>query len=286
MKLSNLKKLIVNSLKEIYSLPESESIAEWLIMDVFNIKERYLLYENLNNEINESSIEYKRINNKLKKLLKCEPIQYVTHKSFFYGTEFFVNKYVLIPRPETEEMCYEIIKTFSQDINLSAIDIGTGSGCIAITLKKFFPQWDVYATDVSTDALKVALYNAKRHNVLINFFQDDLLNTKIVLSGLKFNLIVSNPPYIPENEKNKLHKNVVEYEPSIALFVPNDNPLVFYKAILEFSDKCLNDKGYIFVETHESFAYDVENLFKLKNYKTSCYCDIRNKPRFIKAIKP
>ncbi|MCX7862478.1 MAG: peptide chain release factor N(5)-glutamine methyltransferase [Bacteroidales bacterium] len=273
---------ITVSLKSIYSINEAQTIAEWLIMDVLHIQTRFELFEKFDHEIEKESFTFKVFEQKWKRLLRNEPIQYVLHKAWFLDLEFYVNSYVLIPRPETEELCRLILKESDVNIKKKILDIGTGSGCIAVTLKYFAPMWDVCASDVSDDALKIARCNANKFSLDVTFIKDSILHSQI---NEKYDLIVSNPPYIPQNEMKSMHSNVVQYEPHIALFVPENDPLMFYKAIISFANNGLNRSGVIYTEIHENYSADLIHIFSENNYETKLYRDIHNKPRIIKAIK-
>ncbi len=274
---------ISSSLESIYDKHESIRISELLIMSNLGVLHRFELYQQLNQTVDKGI--YKKICRKWKRLLKAEPIQYVIHKAWFFDMEFYVSRDVLIPRPETEEMCRQVLNDFSDVNHLNLIDIGTGSGCIAISLKKHVQTWNIFATDVSDKALRVAECNALKNQVSVFFLHDDILRSALYNSSFMFDVIVSNPPYIPENEKAMMHKNVVNFEPHDALFVPPDNPLLFYKAILYFANKKLTQSGAVYVEIHEHFFQQVRDLFTQHQYQTILFNDIHNKPRYVKAIK-
>lgn len=283
MIIRELRNNISNSLCVIYDKNEAINISEWLIMEVLGVKEKIFFIDMLDEEIDKNSLKYKVILQKFKRLLRNEPIQYVLHKAWFYGFEFYVNRYTLIPRPETEEMCLKIIQTFIEQKNMSVLDIGTGSGCISIILKKYFPSWSVVATDVSINALKIAQCNAIKHNTKIKFLNDDIFRTELTKSDLKFDIIVSNPPYVPLSEKEKIKPNVKNYEPAIALFVPDENPLIFYEAICNVANYILKNDGYIFLEVHENYATKVEKLLTRNSYDVILFYDMQNKQRFLMA---
>ena len=216
--------------------------------------------------------------------------------------KFFVNEHVLIPRPETEELVewvvkdvrctkYEVpskndskIKHPTSDI-VHIIDIGTGSGCIAIALKKELTNADVIAIDICEDALQVAKRNAVDQNAEINFLQLDFLNEKLWQSLNSFDIIISNPPYIPDSEKEKLDKNVSDHEPHIALFVTENDPFIFYKKIATFAGEHLNASGKIFVEVHEDYSKEVSEIFLEHKFKTESRKDIYGRERMVKAFR-
>jgi release factor glutamine methyltransferase len=273
---------LVNKLKTIYSDRESESIAFFVVEHVLNYSKfsysenRFLQFPETKNE---------KWNNIETRLLKYEPIQYIIGETDFFGLKFKVNNNVLIPRPETEELVQLILHENNIE-KLQLLDIGTGSGCIPISIKKNKNNWDVYAIDISNSALKIASENAKKYNLEITFLKDDICNSTVFNSENKFDIIVSNPPYIPENEFYKLHNNVKNFEPHLALFSPNDDPLIFYKHIAEFSIKHLDKNGTLYVEIHELYAEEVSDLFKINGFNNiNIINDINNKARIVKANK-
>jgi release factor glutamine methyltransferase len=220
----------------------------------------------------------------LKELLLHKPVQHITGEAWFYNLKFKVNDHVLIPRPETEELVQWIIDEHSIQSSLSIIDIGSGSGCIPIALKKNLPNATITSIDISDDALTVAKENAAINNTVVDFLQLDFLNEKEQQHLPAFDVIVSNPPYIPLNEKEKLDRNVTAYEPHTALFVPDKNPLLFYKAIAAFAKTHLKPDGKIYVETHEDLAKETAAVF-LPRFKTvEIRKDINGKERMVKAI--
>jgi release factor glutamine methyltransferase len=251
-------------LQTIYNLNEATVITDWIFDHIANIKKTDLIKNPLQKV---PAPVIKKLNEKKAQLLLHQPVQYVMGQTTFYGLTFQVNDKVLIPRPETEELTSLIINTWQFETKqVSILDIGTGSGCIAVTLKKNLPSAKVMAIDASYEALEVAHKNAvaNKTNVQINLF--DFLDEKRWPELLLFDIIVSNPPYIPLKEKEKLDKNVVAYEPHDALFVPDNNPLLFYQKIAKFGRSHLNYNGKIYVETHEDYAKEVAALFKI-NYK-------------------
>lgn len=269
-------------LSAIYEEQEAKTIAEWLLCDIFHYKSRISLYEN---RLSDLSVEIeKKINRKLKRLLNHTPIQHVIHKAWFFDLEFFVNSDVLIPRPETEEMCRTILKE-NNFIYANVLDLATGSGCIAISIKNKKPDWLVTATDISQRALKVAQCNAKKNQAEILFIQDNIFQSVFMQKQPVFDVIISNPPYIPLSEKKSMSLNVNMYEPATALFVPNKNPLVFYQKMEEIASMALKPKGFIYMEVHEKLAKETAELFKNKQWKTKIYQDIHQKPRYIKVQK-
>jgi release factor glutamine methyltransferase len=203
----------------------------------------------------------------VKDLLKKRPVQYVLGKTEFYGLPFIVNSKVLIPRPETEELVALVIDEVKPENNLRILDIGTGSGCIAIALKENFPKAQIIAIDVSSFALEVARENAKRNSVEIDFRVCDFLNKDSWNTLGIFDVVISNPPYVRHLEKVQMKSNVLDYEPEIALFVENGNPLLFYAQIAEFGKKHLHKDGRIFCEINQYLHKETVNLFEQYTYK-------------------
>ena len=217
----------------------------------------------------------------LAQLKEHMPVQYITGNAWFYNLSFKVNDSVLIPRPETEELVLEAINFLKNNRDKKVLDIGTGSGCIPISIKKNIPNAQVTSIDVSETALALAKENAAVNNVEINFLQMDFLEEKNHDQFSYFDLIISNPPYIPENEKNILNKNVTDHEPHLALFVPDNNPLIFYKQILFFAETHLEKNGKILMETHENLAKETADIFIAANYEVVIKKDMQGKERML-----
>ncbi len=214
------------------------------------------------------------------RLLRHMPIQYITGESWFYKLKFFVSDSVLIPRPETEELVQNVLNYLKSRPGLRVLDIGTGSGCIAVTIKKNSKESDVTAIDISENALEVARKNALDNNAKINFRRIDFLTETFTH---KFDVVVSNPPYIPATELLEMDKNVVSFEPHAALFVPESEPLLFYKRIALFASENLEVNGILFVETHEKYAAEVAVVFETSGFKTGILEDMFGKQRFVWA---
>lgn len=223
-------------------------------------------------------------------LLASKPVQYVLGEAWFYGMRFFVNEHVLIPRPETEELVKWVIDSFQVQKDhqpakeSSILDVGTGSGCIATALKKNLSAAQVYACDISNEALGVAKKNASDHHTPVSFIQLDFTNRNDWSKLPPTDIIVSNPPYIPLNGKDLMDKNVVNYEPHLALFVEDHQPLLFYEAIAGFAALKLLPGGSVFAETHEELAGNVAELFASKGYRhVTIRKDMHGKERMIHA---
>ena len=224
-----------------------------------------------------------------KRLLQGEPIQYVLGQADFCGRTFWVNEHVLIPRPETEELCQWIFTQKGRFLLCKILDIGTGSGCIAITLAAENPEAEVTAWDLSEEALAVARENAKRTDVHVSFEQVDALHlTSDILhqtSGV-YDLIVSNPPYICKKERATMEANVLEHEPHTALFVPDDDPLLFYRAIAQYGQTALKDGGWLSFEMNPIYADAlVDMLSGMSYHDIEIKEDAYGKQRMIRACK-
>jgi len=221
----------------------------------------------------------------LNELSGGKPVQYAIGDTEFYGLPFKVNPSVLIPRPETEELVDWILN--DQEISRQSgnvIDIGTGSGCIAISLKKNLSQAHVFAMDISREALETAKGNALLNQVEVDFIHDDILNPSNTCSKM-FDVIVSNPPYITENEKREMHQNVLAHEPHTALFVSNEKPLVFYEAIAEFAKKHLCKGGSLFFEINEYLGKQTVEMLSAKGFVDIVLRkDMQGKDRMVKAV--
>ena len=219
----------------------------------------------------------------LSQLKASKPIQYILGETDFYGRTFLVNPAVLIPRPETEELVKWVLDSVSI-ANHSILDIGTGSGCIAISLKIEIPEAEVFAVDISADALALAQENAALHKAAVSFIEKDVLFMKPTELAATFDVIVSNPPYIALSEKDSMKVNVLENEPHLALFVSNTNPLIFYERIASIAQEKLNLGGFLFFEINERFGKEVLELLVKKGFKhVKLRQDLGGKDRMVKA---
>ena len=220
----------------------------------------------------------------IERLLNYEPIQYILGSTLFFGSDFIVNKEVLIPRPETEELISWVLKQLDPDNSIKILDIGTGSGCIAISLAKQLPRADVYAMDISLGALSIAKKNAEANGVVIQFIEASILDWES--QDLFFDVIVSNPPYVRKSEKEMMSPNVLNHEPHLALFVENNNPLLFYKAIVEMSKRNLTSQGLIYFEINEYLTKETKSLFSSTFFEAvQLKRDIFSKYRMLRARK-
>lgn len=215
------------------------------------------------------------------------PVQYITKKAWFNGTLLKVDENVLIPRPETEELCAIVTADLNgiKSMDISILDIGTGSGCIAIDLKKQFPLAKVTATDCSTGALTIAVDNARLNRCDVSFIFTDILDETGWVTLGKFGVIVSNPPYVRISEKQGLHRNVTEFEPALALFVDDSDPLVFYRAISGFAACQLIPPARLYLEINERFGQEVKELVISFGFnEVTILKDFHGKDRFITAV--
>lgn len=226
----------------------------------------------------------KKIVEVVERLKKFEPVQYIFGETEFYGLKLKVTPAVLIPRPETEELVNWIAETVSGD-DLPIIDIGTGTGCLALSLKKQFPQADVSGVDISEESLEVARQNARLNNLDVTFFNADILRWE-EYDWKGYSLIVSNPPYVRESEKELMEPNVLEYEPGTALFVPDENPLLYYVALSRFAKTHLTENGWLFLEINEMFGSETEELLRKEGFKEiEIKKDLNGKERMVSCRK-
>lgn len=232
------------------------------------------------------TIDEGKLQEMINELKTAKPVQYVLGHEWFCNLRLTVNENVLIPRPETEELVKWIIKESSSlhAPDALVLDIGTGSGCIALALKQAYPKARVMGYDISEDALKVARLNASGSGLAVDFLQADILDTDLD-PGTCFNLIVSNPPYITELEKAAMEERVLRFEPHEALFVTNADPLQFYKAIRDFAMAFLAPQGEVFLELNQDFATDTKAIFDQSNFITELRNDMYGNPRMLRAIK-
>jgi release factor glutamine methyltransferase len=272
-------------LDKIYDTNELEAITLLTVSEICNTSKAKIKAFPEDEVPSEQAEKLKSI---LEELKTGKPIQYILGKTEFYGLPFNVNPSVLIPRPETEELVEWVLGTVgSLKLAVSSLlDIGTGSGCIAISLKKNLPDFKVSAIDISADALQTATSNAKLNEVDIEFIEDDILNPSSHISHLTspISIIISNPPYVTLHDKTQMHNNVTDFEPHTALFVPENDPLIFYKAIAEFATIHLAKNGLLFFEINESYGKETVELLADKGFKNiELRKDLSGRDRMIKA---
>lgn len=272
---------LLNKLKSIYSEGESSEITDGVMEHLTGSKKaERMIYKNESITIEEE----KQLQQYTERLLQHEPVQYVLNEAWFCGLKFYVDQNVLIPRPETEELVEWIISNLKFPVDeLKILDVGTGSGCIPIALKRRIRKAELWACDISDLALTVARKNADDNGALVDFVGLDFLDKEQRKQLPHFDIIVSNPPYVPEKDKDSMPKNVLNYEPHTALFVKDNDPLVFYKAIAEFGKEHLHKDGSIYCEIHEGLGSSVEELFRSHGYTTESKKDMQQKDRMIKS---
>ena len=270
-----------NELAAIYSESEITLITNWILEKQFKIK---------NAELKIEDADIKELERMCRELKAHKPIQYVLGEAEFYRLKFKVNENVLIPRPETEELVELVINELKVKSALTILDIGTGSGCIPIAIKKNVPHANVFTLDVSIEALEIAKYNAEQNRVEVNFFQADVLSDGIAETILKqtnnqkIDLIISNPPYVLESEKEGLHNRVKNYEPSLALFVDDKDPILFYRKIAALAKKIGAKNASLYFECHVDYAEKVLEMLKGENfYNGSLFKDLAGLNRFVSA---
>jgi len=283
---SNQLKAILNFAKSelapIYDEREIKSFFYLLCEHYLHLdKTKVILYPD--RAVSES--ELLKFNFAIKDLKAERPIQYILGETEFCGMPFKVNKHTLIPRPETEELVNWIVESESADKPLNLIDIGTGSGCIAISISKKLPTAKIIGVDISEDALQVARINNERLQASVHFDKLDILEGEYS-SDSKFNLIVSNPPYVLESEKSLMKRNVLENEPSVALFVKDNDPLLFYKKIVQFAEHQLHSGGKLYFEINEGLGNDMKDLLSSFSYSSiELRNDLFERARMIRATK-
>lgn len=283
--IQEFKQHFSKELSGLYNKSEIHTLFRILLEDMlgFSTHEARILddHRRLQNE------EVQKLQKSLNELKTGKPIQLITGIAYFLGEKYFTSPDALIPRPETEELVLEILKYVSdKNTDIRLLDIGTGSGCIAISLKKNLPKATVYALDISTKALRIAQKNAKQLRAEVHFLHSDILSPDLPKEIGKVDIIVSNPPYIADSEKKEMEKNVLDHEPHKALFVPDDRPLLFYEAIVKTADKHLSPHGKIFFEINQRFGKEVSDLLKRNGYSdVELIQDIHGADRIVSATK-
>ncbi len=280
-----IHKNTIENLKTLYNVYECETISYLLIENLTKLNKTKIIL-NFDESFPENILD--KYLHSIERLKNGEPIQYITNQAYFYGREFFVNPSVLIPRQETEILVKETIDICTNKSlkNPKILDIGTGSGCIAISLKKEIPDADVYALDVSPEAIEIAKKNSTTHNTdIVLAIYDVFSNKNFPFEGIKFDIIVSNPPYVTESEKKLMHKNVTLFEPALALYVEDNDPLIFYNSISELAKYILTTPGYLVYEINENFSEEVSKINLGKGFvKNLVISDLNNKNRVIVSI--
>ena len=291
MTIRELEKTFTDQLSLLYDFEEARNLA-WLTISYVCRLNRIQYLDAKQNVL--SSKDESTLFQMLDELKTGKPLQYVLGETEFYGLPFKVDSSVLIPRPETEELVDWIIKEVqnteigSKSQSIKILDIGTGSGCIPISLKKNIPDAQVFGLDISEKAIETATRNSAMNQTEVRFFKDDILNpVQQEILDTKFSIIVSNPPYVTYAEKDQMHQNVLAFEPHTALFVSNDDPLIFYKTIADFAIGHLEDNGKLFLEINENLAEETIKLIRDMGFtNTTLRTDLRGRDRMIKAEKP
>ena len=314
MTMHEAQQQLQTTLYQLYDNREAATISDWVMEHVTGMRkiDRIMHKQSLL-----SPDRLTLLQQYTSELLTHKPVQYVLHEAWFCGMQFYVDENVLIPRPETEELVewvveevgskkYEVRNTepkvgdrkskvgnhkgegssylLPPTSYFSILDIGTGSGCIPIALKKKIPQATVYACDVSEGALAVAAKNAAAQQTAVHFLNADFLDAATWPTLPAVDIIVSNPPYIPHHNQNSMLQNVLAYEPHLALFVPNEDPLLFYDAIARFAQQLLLPGGCIFAEIHEDLGEKTKALFESKGFTAEVKKDFQGKDRMVKAM--
>lgn len=273
--------LAKKELSEIYTSDEINFIIYLIVSKLKSLtRTQYLLSKDdiLSNEEHEIIASY------IQRLKNNEPIQYVLGETEFYESRFITVPEVLIPRPETEELVQMIINE-NKIKSPKILDIGTGSGCIAISLKKHIPESEVFAVDISDICIETATKNAELNSSKVNFIKYDILSETINFPTTGFDLIVSNPPYVRESEKKLMGKNVLDYEPALALFVNDNDPLLYYRQIAIFARKHLNSGAKLYFEINEAFGEECAGLLDINGFSDiKIREDLFQKPRFVSSV--
>ncbi|MFM1929144.1 MAG: hypothetical protein RL387_472 [Bacteroidota bacterium] len=279
MSLQDTKQAIKHQLTSIYDTLELNSIVNMLIEEVTGWD---ALHQNIHKNDSLEEAQSNLLDTYVQQLLTGKPIQYIIQKAWFMGQPYLVNEHVLIPRPETEELV-EWIVSYAAIVNkpLAILDIGTGSGCIPIALKMALPNANISSIDISKAAIEVAKQNAATHKTEITFIEQDILQTKQLQD--RYDIIVSNPPYIPNREKGSMQKQVIEFEPEIALFVSDHFPLLFYSKIAQIGKTALKPNGQIFFEIHFDQGDALLKLLDEIGYHAELQQDMYGKDRMVRA---
>lgn len=279
--LNKTKRHFTKVLAEKFPQREAEQLMRILLEDLFGVDMKRLLLEP---ELRIESFQHAQLRQAVNRLLDGEPVQYVTGVARFDDLRFHVDPSVLIPRPETEALVQKIAMELPSDKPLRIWDIGTGSGCIAIALAKRFPLAEVKAFDNSEKALETARKNALLNEVEVEFIMDDVLHPQSKAWNEPVDLVVSNPPYVRECEKPSMERNVLDFEPSSALFVPDDDPLLFYRQILALAKPQLSPDGAIWFEINEAMGEEMVQLCHDEGFSPSVIEDYHGKTRYVRCF--
>ena len=277
-KIGTLKEFALQRIGEVYDAREARNVVNELFRHYLNLSAADLVVK-ANDTVSESQMLL--IYKAAKRIAQHEPLQYVLGFAYFFGMDLHVNSSVLIPRPETEELVRWILETIKPN-NHSVLDIGTGSGAIALALKKAQPNWSVCGVDVSKEALQVARRNSTELELEVEWKEVDILSGNLPAGN--WNCIVSNPPYITVSEGNEMRTSVVQHEPHLALFVPENDPLLFYRRILELANQC-EKVNQVFFEIHENYSNETFALGESMGWKGELKKDLQGKSRMLLFTK-
>lgn len=272
-------KSLVDSLIPVYGLREARAVVRAVLEDAFGLSYTQQCLSGISTLTSNQREELSVI---MHRLAKGEPMQYVLGQASFCGLALHVSRATLIPRPETEWLVASAL--LLQGVGDRVLDIGTGSGCIAIAIAKSRPELEVWACDISDEALAVARQNAEENCVNVHFFHADIFSQQFAVPGSRFSIIISNPPYVCQSEANEMSSWVLDHEPHMALFVPDEDPLLFYRAIARHGQSLLCKGGRLMLECNTRFAGDVAQMLTQMGYgDASVHHDMFNRPRFVTA---
>jgi release factor glutamine methyltransferase len=276
-KLADLKAYFRKKLTDLYGEREADNLFHWVCEDRFGVSKFEL--RSRDPRLTESELLW--IRSTVQRLEKGEPIQYILGQTTFYNCSILVDEHVLIPRPETEELVDWVLKENGKQIRV--LDIGTGSGCMPIALKKARPDWELTGLDISSEALNLAQKSADINEVKVNWLEKNILRSTPADFN-QYDVIISNPPYVLESDKTQMHENVLDFEPHLALFVDDNDPLLFYRKIAELGCEVLAENGLLFFEIHEKYGSETIQLLEGLGYKNSIIRkDLQGKDRMVRA---
>lgn len=275
---------LCQELETVYEQPEAQTMAEWVLQHLL-AENRFGLLQRRKEILSKTLAT--QAHAFLIRLLAKEPLQYVLGEAHFYGRDFLVTPAVLIPRPETEELVQRVLRTFQSQAPVKILDIGTGSGCIPITLAAELSQAQVWGLDVSEEALAVAKANADKLKQQVTWLHQNILTEVPAIAPKSLDAVISNPPYVLEEEKELMRENVLDFEPHLALFVPNDDPLLFYRRIARVAQELLRPESRLFFEINERYATHTVTMLQEMGYQqVQVFQDLRGKDRMTEVVWP
>lgn len=278
--INEVLKQFSKTLNDAFTVREKKQIGKMFLLSYLNISATDLMLRK--NEVVDDSMGEK-FNRAIEAINAGTPVQYVLGKAYFYGLELKIDERALIPRPETEELVDWVLESVNSSSSFSILDVGTGSGCIALALKDNLPNAEVFGVDQSDEALNLSQSNAKLLDLDVTFKKADALHLNAFFHR-KWDVIVSNPPYIPTAEAAQMKPHVVDFEPKMALFVPDDDPLLFYKSIAQYAKENLNKNGKLFFEVHEDLAKETYELLLERGFSNvEIRTDLQEKERMVKG---